>query len=270
MQETVCRIVRGRFAATLCAVISLFAATFLPEASSAADIRVFSSGAPADAEKAIAAKFTQDSGHRVIFTVGTPGAIEDRLSHGEKTDIVVLPAPVIAAMDKAGRLHPARRMNLARVGIGVVVRQGASLPDISTPDAIRTMLLEAHSIVYPDPVGGGVAGVAIGRMIAQLGIADAVKPKTTLMYAIAGGVDLVARGAAEVGLFNISEIITVKGITLVGPLPSALQNYITFTAAVPADNASPEQALDFMKALSDPAAHAHWTAAGLEPLSGGQ
>ena len=101
---------------------------------------------------------------------------------------------------------PASRVDLARVGVGVVVREGAPRPDISTVDAVRKMLVDARSIVYPDPAGGGQPGAALARMTATLGVADAVKPKLTLMQAIAGGVALVANGDAEVGMFNISEV----------------------------------------------------------------
>src|ERR1700716_910013 len=102
----------------------------------AAEIRVFSSGAPAEVEKAVAAKFTQETGNQVVFTVATPADIQGRLKSGETPDIVVLPAPIIDALEKAGTLRPGK-VDLARVGIGVIVRAGAPRPDISTVDAVR-------------------------------------------------------------------------------------------------------------------------------------
>jgi molybdate transport system substrate-binding protein len=155
------------------------------------------------------------------------------------------------------------------VGIGVIVREGAPLPDISTVDAVRTMLLAARSIVHPDPAGGGLAGVALARMVAEMGIADAVKPKLTYMFAINGGATLVAKGEAEVGLFNISEVLSAKGVTLVGALPAAVQSYIVFAAGIHARSATPEPAQAFIKALSAPAAREQWKAGGLESLAGG-
>src|SRR6185437_14494662 len=95
-------------------------------------------------------------------------------------------------LGKDRRAAAASRVDLARVGVGVVVREGAPLPDISTADDMRTALLHARSIVIPDPAGGGQTGAALARMMTQLNIADAVKPKLTLMQAIAGGVELVA------------------------------------------------------------------------------
>ena len=149
------------------------------------------------------------------------------------------------------------------------MREGARPPDISTVDAVRKMLVDARSIVYPDPAGGGQTGAALARMTATLGVADVVKPKLTLMQAIAGGVALVANGDAEVGMFNISEVVPVKGVTLVGPLPSELQSYIVFAAAIHAGNTSPAPAQAFIKLLSDPAASEHWKAGGLELMRGG-
>jgi molybdate transport system substrate-binding protein len=249
------------------AAMVLAASVAAASTSVAADLRVFSSGAPADVAKALAEKFAQDTGHRVEFTVANPAGIARKLASGETPDILLLPSPVIDVLEKA--LRPGSRVDVARVGVGVVVRAGAALPDISTVDAVRQTLLDARSIVYPDPVGGGVTGPALARMMARLRIADAVRPKVTLMQAITGGVALVAKGEAELGLFNISEVLPVKGVTLVGPLPSELQSYIVFVAAIHAGSTAPAPAAAFIGLLSDPAAREHWNAGGLESLRGG-
>jgi molybdate transport system substrate-binding protein len=252
----------------LCAFM-LAAAVVVAGAAAAADVRVFSSGAPADVEKVLAAKFAEDTGHRVEFTVANPATIRQKLASGEVPDIVVLPAAAIEALERIGMLRPGSRVDIARVGVGVVVRDGAPRPDIATVGAVRKLLLDAHSIVISDPAGGGQTGAALVRMLAQLGIADAVKPKLALRQAIAGGVVMVAKGEAEVGMFNISEVLPVKGVTLVGPLPSQLQSYIVFTAAIHAGSISPAPAQAFIKLLCDPGAREHWKAGGLESLAGG-
>jgi|ERR1700704_1235621 molybdate transport system substrate-binding protein len=249
----------------LCVALSLC----LAGGAVAADIRVFSSGAPAEVEKVLAAQFARESGHRVVFTVANPAIIQQKLSGGETPDIVILPAPIIGSLAKAGVLRPTSRVDLARVGMGLVVREGAPLPDISTADAVRTTLLHAHSIVIPDPAGGGQTGAALARMLAHLGIAEALKPKLTLMQAIAGGVALVANGEAELGMFNISEVLPVKGVTLAGPLPSELQSYVVFAAAIHVDSTSAAASESFIKLLSGPAAREHWKAGGLESMAGG-
>jgi molybdate transport system substrate-binding protein len=237
-------------------------------AAAAADISVFSSGAPSSVLKVLAVAFARDTGNHVEFTVGTPGDLQSKLAAGATPDLVVAPAPVIEKLEKAGTLKAGSRVDLARVGIGVVVRAGAPQPDISTVDAVRRMLLGAKSIVHTSPDGSGFAGKAVARMIEQIGIADAVKPKLTIMQAIDGGVDLVAKGKAEVGMFNISEILPVQGVTLVGPLPASVQSYIVFAAALHAGSRSPGIAQTFVKLATDPASRQQWNAGGLESMSG--
>ena len=234
--------------------------------SVAADVHVFSSGAAAEVQEVFATKFAGTTGNRIVLTAGTIDKILEQLPRAEHRDVVVLPAPAIDALDRAGTLRPGSRIDLARVGIGVVVREGRPLPDISTADALRKTLLDARSIAHPDPLGGGFAGAQTARMLARLGIADAVKPKTTLMFAFAGGVAQVAKGEVELGLFNISEILPVKGVTLVGPLPPDLQSYLVFSGAVHVNSASPEAAAAYLQALSDPNARDAWRKAGFESL----
>jgi molybdate transport system substrate-binding protein len=255
-----------RVAGGLCALtVSIFAGA--SGVADAADIRVYSSGAPAEAAKTIAGNFSAQTGHQITFTVGQPATIEGDLAAGDKADLVILPSPAIAMLNGTRALRAGSAVDLARVGIGIVVRDGTNRPDISNPAAIRKLLLDAHSIVYPDPrSGGGSAGRAIANMIDQMGITDAVNPKLTRTSAIGGGVDLVAGGKAEIGLFNISEILPIKGVTLIGPLPAELQSYIVFTAAIPTSNATPEPAAAFIKMLADPTARQAWQGAGLEPL----
>jgi molybdate transport system substrate-binding protein len=250
---------------------ALCAAALLALAGSpaaAADISVFSSGAPSAVLKVLAVAFARDTGNQVEFTVGTPGDLQTKLAAGATPDLVVAPAPVIEKLEKAGTLKAGSRVDLARVGIGAAVREGALKPDIATADAVRKMLLAAKSIVHTSPEGSGFAGKAVARMIEQMGVADAVKPKLTIMQAIDGGVDLVAKGKAEVGLFNISEILPVQGVTLVGPLPAGVQSYIVFAAALHAGSRSPGPAQAFVKLATDPATRAQWRAGGLESMSG--
>jgi molybdate transport system substrate-binding protein len=203
-----------------------------------------------------------------MFTVAQPARLEHRLADGGRADVLILPAPVIARLTRSGMVRAGSTIALARVGIGVVVRQGAASPDISTAAAIRKLLLDAHSIVYPDPeVGGGYTGRTIARMIDGMDIAAVVKPKLTLRSAIGGGVELVARGQVEVGLFNISEIIPIKGVTLVGPLPAELQSYIVFSAAITANSSTPKPDVAFIRMLAGPLARNAWEKAGLELMA---
>ena len=203
-----------------------------------------------------------------MITSGTLGSIQQRLSGSEIADVVVLPAPTIEALEKAGKLRPGSRISLARVGIGVAVRQGAPLPDVSSVDAVRRALLAARSIVHPDPQGGGFTGAHISRMIERMGIAEAVKPKVKLMFAVGGGVAAVASGDAELGMFNISEIVPVPGAALAGALPAELQSYISFAGALHVDSAAPDAAAAYLKMLAG--AREAWKAGGFEPLDAGK
>jgi molybdate transport system substrate-binding protein len=236
-------------------------------AAGAVELRVYCTGATAAAVQAIAADFAGQTGDHPTFIVGQPATIEGDLAAGGNADVVLLPAPALATLKASGALRADSAVDVARVGIGVVVRSGAPRPDISSASAIRQLLLDAHSVVYSDPAtGGGSAGRAIAAMIDRMGIAAAVRPKLMLVHAIGGGVDLVAAGKAEVGFFNISEILPVQGAALVGPLPAELQSYIVFDAAITAGAAAPEQAASFIKTLAAPAERQAWQKAGLEPL----
>lgn len=238
-------------------------------AANATEIHVYSSGAPAVAAKVIAADFARASDEHFDFTVAQPAIIQADLAAGETIDVVILPKPLVTTLTGNGVLRNDSAANVARVGAGIVVRAGVPTPKISDVAAIRQLLRDAHSIAYPDPaeVGGGSTGLAVARMIEKLGLTDIVRPKLMVKSAIGGGVALVAEGKAEIGIFNISEIMPVKGVTLVGPLPSELQNYILFTAAIPVKSSVPEPASAYIKRLTDPATRPAWQNAGLEPAA---
>ena len=155
--------------------VGMLAATAAPSLS--AEIHVFTSGAPAAVEKDVATDFSRATGHQVTVTVGNLTAIQEKLSAGENPDVVIFPTPAIAALEKAGKVVAGSQLDLARVGIGIAVREGAPLPDISSVEAIRKLLLNARSIVHPDPAGGGFTGAHIAGMIEKMGIADVVKPQ---------------------------------------------------------------------------------------------
>jgi molybdate transport system substrate-binding protein len=238
-------------------------------AANATEIHVYSSGAPAVAAKVIATDFARASDEHFDFTVAQPAIIQADLAAGDAIDVVILPRPLVTTLTGSGVLRNDSAVNVARVGVGIVVRAGAPAPDITDVAAIRRLLRDAHSIAYPDPAetGGGSTGLATARMIEKLGLTDIVRPKLMVKSAIGGGVALIAEGKAEVGIFNISEIMPVKGVTLVGPLPSELQSYILFTAAIPVKSTVPEPASAYIKRLTDPATRPAWQNAGLEPVA---
>jgi molybdate transport system substrate-binding protein len=234
--------------------------------ANAADIRVYTSGAPAEVQKTLAPTYATATGNHLVLTIGTLAAIVDKAAV-EPFDAVVLAAPAINTLDQKGVLLPSSRIDLARVGIGVAVRAGAPRPDLSSVEAVRKMLVEAKSIVHPDPNGGGITGAHIARMIERMGIADVVKPKVTYLFAVGGGVEAVAKGDAEIGLFNVSEILPVPGAALAGVLPAELQNYITFAGALHSGDEN-RDARAYLQWLTQMAARDVWTKGGFELIGG--
>lgn len=230
-----------------------------------ADIHVFSGGGPQEALRQLAPEFERATGHGVQFTFRLVTEIQQKLAAGEKADVILLPVPLIAATEKTVPLRPEGRIVLARVGIGVIVRQGATPPDISTPDAVRKMLVNTRAIASPDP--STPSGSHLNRMIAELGIADQVKSKLMYKAAIDGGAELVAKGEADVGFYLVSEVQTARGVTVVGLLPPPLQSFVVYGAAIPSYNTTPEPALGFIKFISDLANAERWKAAGFEPMA---
>jgi len=245
-----------RASALIAATVVLTAASAAP--GSAAEIRVLSANALNIAERNLAADFTKNSGQQVSFVFGSPGQVEQRLKAGEAYDVVIMPAQAAAAHDKDWR--PESRHPFARVGIGLAVREGTKL-DLSTVESTRKALLEARSITVSDSSTGGLSGPNAQKVLANLGIADAVKPKLVLS---ASGQDQIAKGEVDIGLFNVSEIPRAKGVIMAGPVPASVQVYINYDAAIPAGSTAVEPALALLKYLTSPSARPRWQAAGLE------
>lgn len=244
------------------ALTTVLAITMGAAPAGAADIRVFSGGAPQAVLRGLAPEFEQATGHRITFTFALVTEIRQKLAAGEKADVILLPAPLMVATEKSLPLSTAGRRELARVGIGVITREGAAQPDISTTEAVRKLLLEARSVAFPDP--STPSGSHLAEVIAQLGIAAAVQPKLIHKGAIRGGGELVAKAEADIGLYLVSEVQTIKGVSVVGLLPPALQSFVVYSSAIPAYNATPDAALSFIRFISEPAKGGNWKAGGFE------
>jgi molybdate transport system substrate-binding protein len=241
---------------TLIAAAALTAASAVPGA--AAEIRVLSANALNIAERNLGADFTKDTGQQVSFVFGSPGQVEQRLKAGEAFDVVIMPAEAAAAHDADWR--PGSRHPFARVGIGIAAREGTKL-DLSGVESTRKALIEARSITVSDSSTGGLSGPNALKVLANLGIADAVKPKLVLS---ASGQELIAKGEIDIGLFNVSEIPRAKGVVMAGAVPTAVQVYINYDAAIPAASSAVEPALALLKYFTAKAALPRWQAAGLE------
>lgn len=229
----------------------------------ATEIRVLNANALTGAMKELAAGFTKETGAAVTFVGVSPGQVEQRVKAGETYDLVITATASAQALEKEGRWVAASRQALARVGIGFAVREGVKV-DLSTVESTRRALLEAKSITFSDSSTGGLSGINAQKVLANLGLIDAVRSKTKLSGALADGQAMIAKGDIDIGLFNLSEIPRAPGVVRAGPVPAAVQVYIDYDSALPVTNASPEAALALLKYFRRPASRAVWDKAGLE------
>jgi molybdate transport system substrate-binding protein len=226
----------------------------------AADLRVLSVGSVQIAAKALAADFTKTTGNPVMLTIVAPSEIGQKLA-GATYDMVICSVPAMEALDKAAALQSGSRSPLSRVGIGVMVREGAPLPDVSTPEAFKKALLAARSIVHGDPATPNQSGVVTMKILANAGVLDAIKSKARAAN-LADGFAMVAKGEVELALFNLVEL--PPGVRLVGPVPAPLQEYTSYETAVLAKGAVPEAAQAFIGLMTSAPARKTWEAASLE------
>ena len=230
-----------------------------------AEIKVLSAGAVQSMVMALGAEFERESGHKLNLTFNTAGSLRERIANGEQADLVILSESAIAALDRPGMFVPGSITDLGRTVTGVAVKEGAAVPDISTPAAFKQALLAARTVAYTDPKAGGSSGTFFAGLLDRLGIADEIKKKAVLGQRGHDVALSVADGRAEIATTFISELLPQKGVKVVGPLPGDLHNANTYTAAIPAGSAVRDAATAFLRKLTDPATAARWTAAGLEP-----
>lgn len=234
------------------------------------EIKVMSAGAVKAMVAALSAEFEGETGKKLNVNFGTAGSLRERIKNGEAADLVILSESAIAELAKLGLVVPESSTDLGRTVTGVIVREGAPIPDISTPDAFKRSLLKARSVAYTDPKAGGSGGIMFSALLEKLGIADEINRKAVLGK---GGHDVavsIAEGRAELGTTFISEVLPVKGAKVVGPLPGELHNSNTYTAAIHARASSREGAEALLRKLTDPATRPRWIAAGLEPAFPGR
>ena len=230
----------------------------------AAEIKVLSAGAFKQVLLALVADFERQTGHKVVVENDTVGGLVKRIDGGATFDVAVLTPAAVNELSGKGKMVAGSRADLARVGIGVVVKEGAGKPDIGSVEAFKRALVAAKSVAYIDPAAGGSSGIYVAGLLDKLGIAAEVKPKAKL---IQGGAvaEHVARGEAELGIHQISEILPVKGVTLVGPLPAEIQNYTVYAAGLGANAKASDAAKALIKTLAGPAAGEVLKSKGMQP-----
>jgi molybdate transport system substrate-binding protein len=239
----------------------------MSQIAKSAEIKVVSGGAFKQVLTALAAQYEKESGNKVEVTYQTVGQHLALIRDGkEEFDVAILTPEGIDGLAKDGKVVTGTRADLAKVGVGVVVKAGAPLPDISTDEAFKRALIAAKSVAYIDPKAGGSSGIYVAGLLKRLGIADEVNAKAVLVQ---GGAvaDRVADGEAEIGVHQISEILPVAGVTLVGPLPADIQNFTVYAAGVGATAKDAAAAKDFVRFLTGSHALPIIKAKGMEPAS---
>jgi molybdate transport system substrate-binding protein len=227
----------------------------------AADLKIFGSRVTKMVVGDIGPGFEQATGHRLDVVTDVAAVMKRRIEEGEAFDVAVLVDFQTDGLIKSGKLAADTRANVMKSGIGVAVRRGAPKPDIGTVDAFKRTLLAARSITY---LKEGASTLHLDRVFAQLGIAEALKPKVIQPTTEAVS-EMVASGEAELGIIVIPNILSVPGAELVGPLPAEIQSYIVFTAAVSAQSPNQQAARDVIKLLTNPAAVQSIRQKGMEP-----
>jgi molybdate transport system substrate-binding protein len=244
--------------------IAITAALFTAPAG-AADLKVISAGAVRSLISGMIADYSKQTGHKFDFTVGTTGQLREAIASGQHADLLITSAPLMAEIEKTGKLTAGSRTDLGRVGLGVVIREGAAVPDVSTPEALKQLLINAKSIAYTDPKLGGTSVIHLMKLAERFGITDLVVKKGVTATGGDDASEKVAHGAAEIGVTLISEILPIKGAKLAGPLPGDTQLWTIYASAIPASSKEPAHARAFISTLTSPAMAARWTAGGFEP-----
>jgi len=230
----------------------------------AAEIKVLSAGGIRPPVEELVPQFERASGHKVsIRFVGGP-AVKREIDDGAAFDVAVSTTNVIDDLIKAGKLAAASRTDIARAGVGVMVRAGAPKPDIASVDAFKRTLLNAKSVAYAKD---GTAGMHFHGVLQRLGISKEMEPKLKQTLAsdpANGAMARVARGEVEIGVAAIATLFG-PGVDFVGPLPAELQAYIHFAAAVGAIAKEPQAGAALIRFLTAPQAAPAFKAKGMEP-----
>jgi molybdate transport system substrate-binding protein len=237
------------------------ASLLLPGMSQAAEIKLLGSAAMKDAYLELIPQFEKATGHKVSAAWSSTPDVQKRIAAGEAADVIILGDSGTEELIKQGKLAPGSRANFAKSGIGVAVRAGTPKPDISSANAVKRSVLAAKSVAY----SAGASGTYLVSMFQKLGISDQVKAKTAAVKPGEPVGEVVARGDAEIGFHQMSELIRVKGIQILGPLPAEIQNITVYSGGIHSATKEADAAKALVKFLTAPAAAPIIKKHGLEP-----
>ncbi len=202
------------------------------------------------------------SGHDVELSFGTVGALQKRLDAGETADVLILGAPVIDKLAKAGTVGPATA--IATTSVGIAVREGSTPPDIRPPRRSSRRCSRPRKVAFSDAAVGGSAGIYLAKLFVDMGLADEIARKGMPQQSGGEVATRVADGEADIGMTLIAEIVPIKGARVIGPLPAPLGNDTTYAAAVTSGSGATDAGQAFIRALTQPSARGAWDAAGFK------
>lgn len=227
-----------------------------------APVVVLSAGAVEYVITDLGRTFTKETGIALDFTFRTIAGVKKLLAEGRAADIIIGTAPAIREMEQAGVVQAGSVRPIGSTDSGICVRQGAAVPDISTREKLRDLLVRARSVAYSDPAVGGSSGIYLVKLMEEMGILAEVRPKSVLCKNGEDIVKAVASGQAEVGSTFVSEFPLAGGITSAGAIPAAFGNSTSYAAGLSRTAASQDAARQFLAALSTAQARAAWAAGG--------
>jgi molybdate transport system substrate-binding protein len=231
-----------------------------------AEIRGFISMGVQGVLDAVTPSFGRKNGHGLALTYSTSKMLLQQLRAGVETDVVIGSREGIDGLMADGIVVPGSGVMLAHSVVGMAVRKGAPKPDIRTTDGFKQAVLNARAIAYSEPAGGGASGVHFEKLIHQLGIADAVRPKALHPPVGTHTADMLVTGEADLAVQQVAELIFVQGIELVGPLPDELQLVTTFSGGVHAKAKDPQAAQALLAFLRTPEVAQVFKQQGLSPV----
>ena len=244
-----------------CALLLVLGAA--ASAADAAEVKVMSTVALTPALGELAPKF-ESGGNKLVFVYSTIADLKKRIEAGETADVMILSRPALDDLQTQGRVVNGSIVNLGRSYVAVGVRAGAPKPDIGTAEKLKAVLLATKSISYADPAKGGASGVYFAKVLDRLGIADQMKSKTVLVPGAEAG-QLVAKGEVEMGVAQASEIVSVPGTQVVGPLPGDLNSTIVFAVGIGAASKDSAAAKSLIEILTGPMGEAVLKSEGFDP-----
>jgi len=248
--------------------IGFAGALLLSVTASAAEVRVMISGGLTAAFNALVPVFEKETGNKLVVAYGpsmgtTMNAIPIRLARGESADVLIMVGYALDDLAKKGKVVRGSEVELVKSAIGVAVKAGAPKPDISSADAVKHALLAAKTVAYSDSASGVYIST---EMFRKLGIEKEMEGKARQIPATPVG-EIVAKGEAELGFQQISELRPVAGIDIVGPLPAELQKITVFSAGIAGGSKEPEAGKALIKFLASPQACDEITKSGMDPIA---